>query len=262
VQHAGHADVVDVAAVAERERRRFVLRSAATDLGRQRRRTDVTVGDRFDRVEDLHVAGAAAEVGTEVWGHRLPGERRALLVDLGLGPHDDAGDAEPALQSPARSEGVGEGLPFGFVDAFERDDRLALDLGEVVLAGDGGLAIDEHRAASALSRRRAAVLRRGDVEFLAQRGEQVRMRSPHRHRSPVHLESDTSIVAAGGGGRGVGEFGHALQFVKAPAPAKATRMNGALRLGSDPWRNSQVHTYSGGQTSDATQSVQRAESAK
>jgi hypothetical protein len=75
VQHAGHAHVVDVAAVAERERCRLVLRSAATDLGRQRGRADVAVGDRFDRVEDLDVAGAATEMCTEVWGHRVAGER-------------------------------------------------------------------------------------------------------------------------------------------------------------------------------------------
>ena len=87
------------------------------------------------------------------------GERVALLVDLRLGPHHDAGDAEPALQTAARGEGVGEALPLGLVDTFERDDRLAVGLGDVVLARHGRLAVDQHRAAAALTRRRAAVLR-------------------------------------------------------------------------------------------------------
>ena len=133
------------------------------------------MGDGLDRVEDLDVAGAAAEVGAEVGRHLLAGEVGALLVDLGLGPHHDAGDAEPALQPAARGEGVGEGLALGLVDTFERDDRLPGDLVEVVLARHDGLAVDQHRAAPALTRRRAAVLGRGDVEFLAQRREQVRM---------------------------------------------------------------------------------------
>ena len=52
----------------------------------------------------------------------------ALLVDLRLGPHHDAGDAEPALQPAARGERVGEALALVGVDALERDDRLAGDL--------------------------------------------------------------------------------------------------------------------------------------
>ena len=64
-------------------------------------------------------------------------------------------------------------------EAFERGDRLARHLGQRLLARHDGLAVDQHRAAPALARRRAAVLRRGDVELLAQRGEQVRVIGPH-----------------------------------------------------------------------------------
>ena len=153
VQHPRDAHVVDVAAVAERERRRLVLGAGAADLVRQRRREGLALRHRLDRVEDLDVPGAPAQVCAEVRGHALPGERVALLVDLGLGAHDDAGDAEPALQTAARGEGVRERVALGFVDTFERDDRLAFDLVEVALARDERLAVDQHRAAAALARR-------------------------------------------------------------------------------------------------------------
>ena len=100
-------------------------------------------------------------------------ERRPLLVDLGLGAHDDAGDAETALQPAAGGEGVGERLALGLVDTLERDDRAAVDLVERLLARHDRLAVDQHRAAPALARRRAPVLGRGDVELLAERGQQV-----------------------------------------------------------------------------------------
>ena len=66
----------------------------------------------------------------------------ALLVDLCLGAHDDAGDAEAALQAAARGERVGEPIALVAVDALERDHRLALDLGQRLLAADHRLAVD------------------------------------------------------------------------------------------------------------------------
>ena len=188
VQQAGDADVVDVAAVAECERGGFVLGAGAADLVRQCRRARLALGHGFDRVEDLDVPGAPAEVRAEVGGHARPRERVTLLVDLRLGPHDDAGDAEAALQATACGEGIGERLPLGLVDALERDDRLAFDLVQVALACHGRLAVEQHRAAAALARWRAAVLGRGDVELLAERGEQVGVAPPHRHRGAVDLE--------------------------------------------------------------------------
>ncbi len=234
VQHPGHPDVVDVAAVAEGQRRRLVLRSSPADVGRQRRRAHGSLGDGLDRVEDLHVAGATTEVGTEMRRHLLAGQRGALLVDLRLGPHHDAGDAEPALEAAARGERVGERLPLGPVHAFERDDRRPLDLVHVALTRNDRLAVDEHGAAPALSRRRAAVLGRGDVELLAQRCQQVRMRAPHCDRRAVDLERDAVVVASGGVGGRVGEFGHALQFVKAQRNSKARPCEPTVTTGVRP----------------------------
>ena len=73
VEHAGHADVVDVVAVAERELRRLVLGAGAADRGRQLRLELLADRDRLDRVEDLDVPGAAAEVGAEMRLHRRRG---------------------------------------------------------------------------------------------------------------------------------------------------------------------------------------------
>ena len=67
--------------------------------------------DHLDGVEDFHIPRAAAEVGAQMPGHLLAGQGRALLVDLGLGPHHDPRDAEAALQPAARREGLGEAAP-------------------------------------------------------------------------------------------------------------------------------------------------------
>ena len=77
MQHARHTDVVDVVAVAERQ-----LPPLRTWRRRRRpsppapARTACRLRDRLDRVEDLDVAGAAAEVGAEVRLHRVAGEAR------------------------------------------------------------------------------------------------------------------------------------------------------------------------------------------
>ena len=129
VEQPGHAEVVDVAPIAQREGRRLVPGAARADAARLLGHQLLAGGDGLDGVEDLHVAGAAAEVGAEVAGHVLAGEVGTLLVDLGLGPHDDAGDAEAALQAAAGRERVGVAGPLVGVEALQGDDGPALDLG-------------------------------------------------------------------------------------------------------------------------------------
>ncbi len=211
VQQARDADVVDVVALAEGQWCRFVLRAGSADSGSELRIERRAVCDRIDGVEDLHVAGAAAEVGTEVRCHPLLGERITLLVDLRLRSHHDARDAEPTLQAAACRERVGEALALGLVDAFERGHRRAGDLRQVALTRHDRLAIDEHRATTALARRRAAVLRRGDVEFFPQRCEQVGMIPAHGHRRSVDLEGHRlgDLVGQWFGRRCIEDLGHA-----------------------------------------------------
>ena len=45
----------------------------------------------------------------------------ALLVDLGLGAHHNAGDTETALQPTARGERIGESIALFSINAFKRD---------------------------------------------------------------------------------------------------------------------------------------------
>jgi len=158
VQHSRHADVVDVPAVAEREVARLVAHRA---------RTDATggIGSNFlperhglDGVEHLHVPGAAAQVRAEVARHVVALQLGALLVDLRLGAHHDAGDAEPALQTAARGECIGEPSALRIVETFECDDFTTSYLLERVGARDLYLAVDHHGAATTLPRRRASVL--------------------------------------------------------------------------------------------------------
>ena len=139
--------------------RRFVLGAAAADLARQLRIEPLTAGDGLDGVEHLHVAGAATQVRAEVPAHVGTIERSTLLVDLRLGAHDDAGDAEAALQPAACGERFGELLSLVVVDAFQGDHVLAGDLGQRLLTADDCLAVDVHRAAPALTARGATVLR-------------------------------------------------------------------------------------------------------
>jgi len=121
-------------------------------------------------------------------GHVLTFECRTLLVDLRLGAHDDARDAEATLQTTARRKGRGELLPFDGCDTFKRRYRFAGDLLQTRLARHHGLAVDQHGAATALPGRRTAVLRRRDVEFFAQCRQQVGVRLAHLDRGAVHDE--------------------------------------------------------------------------
>ena len=152
MQHAGHAHVVDVVAVAERQRAGLVLDTGSAHGCGERRLELLAFGDSVDGLEDLHVPGATAQVGAEMTGHVGGLEVGTLLVDLGLGAHHDAGDAEPALQATARGERVGERGTLGRGHAFEGDHRAPCGLGQRLLAADDGLAVDVHGAAPALAR--------------------------------------------------------------------------------------------------------------
>ena len=73
MQHAGHADVVDVVAVAERQFAASYLAPEPPTVAARGRLELLALGDRVDRVEDLDVAGAATQVGAEMAGHVVLG---------------------------------------------------------------------------------------------------------------------------------------------------------------------------------------------
>ena len=188
MQHAGYADVVDVPPIAQGQFLGLVLGSTTPDTsgcdGRQRD----ALGDRIDGVEDFHVTGASTQVGTEVACHVLAFEISTFLVDLGLGPHDDAGNAKAALQATTGGEGIGVGVTFGLWQTFESGDRLARHLGEWLLTTHDWASVDENRAATALTRWRATIFGRCDVEFVTQSGQEMRVVAAHADLAAVDDE--------------------------------------------------------------------------
>ena len=178
VQHARHRHVVDVLAIAERQRLRFVLGHARADLPRPvrlgKRAAAQHAGRQLDRVDDLDVAGAAAQVRAQALRDLLARRRRRLVDDV-LGPHHDPGDAEPALHAAGERERLGEDLALALVDALERDHAAPHRLLGGKRARHLGLPVDQHGAAAALTGRRAAVLGRGHSAPFA---DQLEQRSP------------------------------------------------------------------------------------
>src|SRR4029079_10719605 len=69
VQRSGHAHVVDVVTVTERQFAGLVFGARAADGGRQRRLELLALGNCVDRFQNFDVTGAAAQVGTQVPGH-------------------------------------------------------------------------------------------------------------------------------------------------------------------------------------------------
>ncbi len=114
----------------------------------------------------------------------------ALLRDQRLRAHDDAGRAEPALEGAGRREDPRVAIALLGGHAFEGRDRATRGLGERRLAAHLRLAVEQDRAAPALPRGRAPVLRREDAELIAQRGEQMGMVGTARHRGAVEHEGD------------------------------------------------------------------------
>ncbi len=128
VEQARHPDVIDIAPVTKGEALGFVLMSLAANFTGEDRLGGCGLGNRFDGIENLDIAGAATEVGPQVGFHRLAGEVGALGIDLGLGSHHDAGNAVAALGAAMGGKGVGEGFPLSGVNPFEGGHLGSSDL--------------------------------------------------------------------------------------------------------------------------------------
>ena len=128
------------------------------------------------------------------------------------------GMQKPHCSPPHAANASANAVPLGVVDALEGDDLLAGHLGQRLLAADDRLAVDVHRAAPALTARRAAVLGRGQVELVAERRQQMWMIGSHRDRHAVDREGHAARSrhrrGCRVGSRRCGEIGHALHFVK------------------------------------------------
>jgi hypothetical protein len=130
VQQPGEPDVVDVAARPERQFARLVLVPALADAHRQLAHELLALGESIDRVEDLDVPGASAQVRTEEARRIVAFEVGTLLVDERLGPHDDARRAEPALQCAGGREHVGVALRLGGLEPLDGGDGATGRAGE------------------------------------------------------------------------------------------------------------------------------------
>ena len=108
--------------------------------------------------------------------------------------HHDSGYAKSTLQAATCGERFGERLTDRRLEAFEGHDGSSVDFVEWGLTTHDGLAVHEHRATAALAAGGTAVLRGGDVELLAQGGEEVGMGRANGHGRPVHDKADDPLV--------------------------------------------------------------------
>src|SRR5438876_8795262 len=90
------------------------------------------------------------------------------LIDQMLGTNYNSGRAEAALQSPGSDETVGEGVALKLAEAFKRQYGLSGDALRWHRTGNDRSAIDDNRAASALTLRAAAVFGRDHTARVTQ----------------------------------------------------------------------------------------------
>ena len=114
-----------------------------------------------DTVDDLHIAGAAADIVADGKGRLLPAGG-GIHVQQALSAHDHARDAEAALHRPGHAEGVCIDVPLKVRQALHSDDVLALQLIRLGNAGLCGLAVDQDGAGAA-GTLAAAVFHAGQV---------------------------------------------------------------------------------------------------
>ena len=145
-----------------------------------------------DTVNDLHIAGAAADVVADGEGSLLTGGI-GISVQQGLGGDDHAGDAEAALDGARLAEGEGVNLLFPVGKALHREDGLALQLVGLGDAGLGGFAVDENvaGAAGALA---APILNGGQMQGIPQKADELLIFF-HGHALPVNGEGCHVIVS-------------------------------------------------------------------
>ena len=195
VQHARHRQVADEGPVAQRGERRIHARQRLADMavGARRRhgRAALHGGQQLHRVDDLHVAGAAAQVQVQRLGDGLA-RGGGFTVGDGLGTNRDAGDAEAALQPGGGGKAGGDLFALGRRQAVQRDDGLAVGHLGGHRAGGLGVAVDQGHAATALALRAAAVLQRGDAAAFAQ-GVQEPLVGTYVHLTGCAVEYEVDL---------------------------------------------------------------------
>jgi hypothetical protein len=137
VEHSQDPHVIDIGSPADREIAALVLDAGASDSAGKLDRHLRARGEELDRVQDLHVAGAAAEVRSEKPRRLVTREARPSRIEKRLGAHHDSRSAEAALKGALRGEGARVALELRRFDPLECLDRLPLDRSERLgAAGD------------------------------------------------------------------------------------------------------------------------------
>ena len=168
MQHAGNTYVVDIATITECKRFGFVLDGICANTTWINKYRHFATCNHLDRVENLDVAGATTEVGTEMLSHVASLQRSTLFVDLSLGSHNNAWNTKTTLQTATCCERLRVATAFFCVDAFKRGDGSTSNFGERCLTTHYCLAIDHHCATTTLTSWRTSILWRCDVEFFTQ----------------------------------------------------------------------------------------------
>src|SRR5712691_12687851 len=123
-------------------------------------------------VEDLCVAGAAAEVAREGLADLVVARVGVALEQVG-GRHDQARGAEAALDGAALAESLLHRVqPLAFGEPLDRDDAVPVRLRRQHEARTDERAVEQHRAGTALALL-AGVLRARQAEPLAEREEEA-----------------------------------------------------------------------------------------
>ena len=185
VQHAGHRHVAGIFEPAGHLARRVDAAHRLADeialsgfsLGKDRRRQAAVlhVARHFHGIENLLVAGAAADIAAEplldflAVGERIGAQRRGRR-------HHHAGDAVAALAGAGLVEGLLQHAEFaGFRQRLDGLDLRALRLRHRQQARLHQHAVDEHRTGAAFAGA-AAFLIAGEIEVVAQEIEQALVR--------------------------------------------------------------------------------------
>ena len=100
VEHPRHAQVVDVVTIPEGQLAGLVLGTRCADASTEGRLERLALGDGLDGVEDLHVAGAAAEVGAEMRSHRRASRSAPFLSICALARTTIPGMQKPHCRPP------------------------------------------------------------------------------------------------------------------------------------------------------------------
>ena len=166
---------------------------APTALARARRRRvdDAAAGDGEHRLDDLAVAGAAAEHAGERVAH-LGLARLRVRAQQRLGAHQHARRADAALRRAVGDEGALQRRQraVGAGEALDRRHRAAVALADGDDARADLLAVEQHGAGAAVAGV-AADLGAGQAELVAQRVGEPPAGSPASSRArAVDVEAD------------------------------------------------------------------------